>query len=254
MLNLSIVILTCNQKAYTVRVLSSLRDLMREESGTEVIIIDNGSTDGTDEAVAAMCLGWGKRLTYRCLDRNIGVAAGRNAGLSIASRDAILILDNDTIVSADAIRYLYHRLMNDSTIGLIAPALHSPEGTLQESAKPYPGLGIKLRHLISQHWRRHDEAAPPRECEPDYVMGACQMFRRETQQLVGPFDEHIFYGPEDADFCLRVRAQGLRVIYAPAVCIIHDWQRATSRHRFSRLSMLHIRALLYFYRKHSRIF
>lgn len=253
-MGLSIIILTCNQKAFTLRVLDSLRDFMRQEPDAEVIIVDNGSTDGTQEAVSGRFRDWGCRLIYKRLDENRGVAAGRNVGLSLARGEALMILDNDTVVNAEALRHLYDRLMGDESIGVIAPALRSPEGRLQESAKPYPGLGIKLRHFISQRWHRADEAAAPRESEPCYVIGACQMFRRSTRQKVGSLDEGIFYGPEDADFCMRVRALGLRILYDPSVGIIHDWQRATSSRRFTRLSFLHIRALFHLYFKYRRFF
>lgn len=254
MMDLSIVILTCNQRAFTLRLLGSLGEFMRGNEGAEVIIVDNGSVDGTREAVEAKDLPWRESLKYISLPENIGVAAGRNVGLRNASRGVLMILDNDTIVDADSISYMYDRLLSDPTIGILAPSLRSPLGELQDSAKPFPGLGLKLRHFISQRWHRRDEVAAARECEPYYVIGACQMFRRTTLEKAGMLDEKIFYGPEDADFCERVRRAGLRIVYDPEACIIHDWQRATSRRRFSRLSYLHLRALLYFYRKHRRLF
>lgn len=262
MLNLSIVILTCNQKDYTLRVLDSLSPFMSEESGAEVIVVDNGSTDGTAKAVAAKHYGWGDRLVYKILEKNRGVAAGRNVGLRLATRDVFMILDNDTIVNVEALRYLYERLTADRTIGVIAPALYSPAGELQDSAKPYPGLGIKIRHFISQKWRRSDESVRSVEFEPVYVIGACQMFRREVWEHAGPLDEAIFYGPEDADFCLRVKASGLRILYTPSASIIHDWQRATSGRSFAtqltprrlRLTLRHIQALFHFYISHRRLF
>lgn len=254
MTDLSIVVLTCNQCALTRRLLESLDALMRSDLKTEVIIVDNGSTDGTRTAVEAMGLPWQANLKYICLPANIGVAPGRNVGLRNASGRVIMILDNDTIADCRSIEYMYARLISDSTIGILAPALRSPSGQLQDSAKPFPGLGLKLRHFISQKWRRQDEVPAMGECEPFYVIGACQMFRRETLDRTSLLDERIFYGPEDADFCMRVRAAGFRIVYDPEAVIIHDWQRATSRRRFSRLSMLHIRALLYFYHKHRRLF
>lgn len=254
MTGLSIIILTCNQRIFTERVLLSLDGFMQATPDAEVIIVDNGSSDGTSDAIAGMGLKWCAQLKYLSLPKNLGVASGRNAGIKQASRDVIMFLDNDTIVNGESISYMHDRLISDSTIGIIAPSLWSPDGTLQDSAKPYPGLGLKLRHFISQKWHRSDEIQKVVECEPFYVIGACQMFRHEILQKIGLLDERIFYGPEDADFCMRVRDAGFRIIYDPYARIIHDWQRATSRRRFSRLSFLHVRGLLHFYVKHRRLF
>jgi len=248
---LSTVILTSNQRKLTERVVGSLNEFMLS-ADAEVILVDNGSSDGTQNAVMAKDFEWKERLKYIYLNENIGVAPGRNVGLKHASGDVILILDNDTIVDREALAYMLRRLLCDKTIGILAPALYSPSGELQDSAKPFPGVGIKVRHFISPKWRREDERAEACECEPFYVIGACQMFRREVMEKAGMLDERIFYGPEDADFCMRVRQAGFRIVYDPQVRIIHDWQRITSRRRFSRLSLLHIRSLIYFYLKHRR--
>jgi hypothetical protein len=108
-----------------------------------------------------------------------------------------------------------------------------------------------LRHL------RH--AAPSAEemevnnsLHPFYVMGACQMFRKTLLGTIGYLDDKIFYGPEDADFCMRIRQAGYTVDLQTSISIIHDAQRATRRSPFSRLSLLHIKALIYFYIKHRR--
>ena len=79
------------------------------------------------------------------------------------------------------------------------------------------------------------------------------MIRREALEQVGNLDEAIFYGPEDADFCIRLRQHGWQVKYLPQYSIIHTYYRRTSRKPFSRLGMKHIRGLLHLYNKHHRI-
>ena len=80
------------------------------------------------------------------------------------------------------------------------------------------------------------------------------MFTRDVYQMAGPLDENIFFGPEDADFCMSVRSLWKKVVYYPALTIIHDWQRATNRSPFSQQARRHAAGLLYFYAKHRRIF
>lgn len=248
MLDISLVILTCNQRDYTLRCLDSLRALF-DEPRCEVILVDNGSTDGTAECIEKK---YPKVRVIR-LDSNRGVAAGRNVGLNQAKGRHLMILDNDTIADADTIKSLSAYLDDNADVGLVAPKLLSISGEVQTSFRPYPGLLAKVINVIKG--KRHSSVAnnvPKRPVEPFYVLGAAQMFTREVYEASGGLDENIFYGPEDADFCMAVRAGGKRVVYLPSLSIIHDWQRATTGKILSPAARVHIRALLYFYKKHRR--
>ncbi|MCM1067176.1 MAG: glycosyltransferase family 2 protein [Muribaculaceae bacterium] len=250
MKNISLVILTCNQRELTLRCLASLRDFLVEPV-CELILVDNGSTDGTAEAVAKAF----PAVRIVRLASNMGVAAGRNAGLREATGKHLMILDNDTLAAADTIFGLSAYLTRHPEVGLVAPRLISPDGEVQTSFKGYPGLGTKLRNVLG---RRRDVAPeadrPDTPFEPFYLIGAAQMFPREVYERAGGLDEHIFFGPEDADFCMAVRRQGLKVVYYPRLTIVHDWQRATSRRLFSAAARRHAAGLFYFYRKHKRWF
>ena len=90
--------------------------------------------------------------------------------------------------------------------------------------------------------------------EPVYVIGACQMFWRKVVDTVGMLDEHIFYGPEDADWCIRIKLAGWKTHCLNNHTIMHDYRRSTRRSPFSKLGRMHMKALLYFYWKHKRLF
>lgn len=245
-MNISVIILTCNQRDYTLRCLESIAGLC-SRGDNETILVDNGSTDGTLEAVADRFPAV-RRLR---LDRNMGVAAGRNAGLRRARGRYLMLLDNDTVATAAAIEGLAEYLDKHPDVGLVAPRLTGADGAVQLSYKPFPGLGVKIKNMLG----RRADTTDARLClttEPFYVIGAAQMFRREVYERVGELDGHIFFGPEDADYCMRVRAAGYRVVYDPDIAIEHYWQRATRRHPFTRASLRHLCALIYFYRKHRR--
>lgn len=256
--SLSIIVLTCNQKDFTISLLQSLKPWLKENPESELIIVDNGSADDTLNAVRTEMEPLTGQLQYLYNDRNLGVAGGRNKGLRKARKDYILILDNDTVVTSEAIDALRDYLHANPQCGLCAPALISPEGKVQSSAKPFPGILIKLRHVIGgilPALFRGDSAAEKasmKAVNPFYVIGACQMFRREIIDRIGLLDANIFYGPEDADWCMRIAATGQSINYLPSIKIIHHWQRATTRSPFSKLSLIHAKALLYFYKKHHR--
>jgi GT2 family glycosyltransferase len=87
----------------------------------------------------------------------------------------------------------------------------------------------------------------------DYVIGACQVIRKAALMDVGLLDEHIFYGPEDVDFCLRLQQAGWRVIYNPEAVVEHRERRVT-RSFFSQLGYRHIQGLAYYFWKHGYLF
>lgn len=253
-MRLSIIVLTYNQSRFTTRLAETLRPWLAANVDSELIIVDNGSTDSTRRDVYAIPSFPLSQLTYITNDSNIGVARGRNVGLKKARGRYILILDNDTEVTAEALDALLNHIETHPECGLCAPALYSPDGGLQDSAKPFPGLWVKISHILHPGKRLKSEIEAMNSPHPFYVIGACQLFRKSLVDQLGLLDERIFYGPEDADWCLRISKAGMSIDYLPQIQIIHHWQRATHHSPLSRLSRIHFRALLYFYRKHHRYF
>lgn len=245
---LSVVIITWNQYGVLSRCLSSLNEVMRRDDA-EIIVVDNGSTDGTTEKLKKEFPG----LKLIANDCNKGVAYARNRGIEIAKGDKILILDNDTIVNSEAIEGMEKYLDENPQMGICGCKLMDGEGNVQKSCKEYPGLGVKLRNIMGLG-SDISESIGDEPVEPVYLIGACQMIRRQVVDQIGLLDEKIFYGPEDADYCIRAAKAGWKVIYLPGYSIIHLWRRATRKNIFSPLSRKHIKALLYFYFKHKRLF
>ena len=246
---LSIIILTYDHLDDTRRCLESLRPIM-EQGETEVIVIDNASTDGTPQFIAQHY----PEIRLTVNDTNRGVAAARNQGFAQARADTLFIIDNDTIVNERAVRGMMQYLQSHPDVGLCACRMTDTEGNVQRSFRPFPGLKGKVLSLLglrlaAEKFRADDEGA----IEPYYVIGACQMIRREAFEQVGQLDEAIFYGPEDADFCHRLRQAGWKVKYLPQYSIIHTYYRRTRRNPFSWLGIKHIRGLLHFYSKYGRI-
>lgn len=245
-LRLSIIILTYNQRNLTIRCIESIYPLC-DNPDYEIILVDNASQDNTEEDVKNTF----PKVKYIYLSRNTGVAAGRNTGLRNSNGRYLMFLDNDTIATPETIIGMTDFLEKNADIGLLAPKLISPQGEIQLSFKPFPGILKKIRNVILPHSKVPSSAT---FCEPFYVIGACQLFSRDTLIATGPLDDKIFYGPEDADFCIRIRKNGKRIVYNPDFVITHDWQRRTTRRPFSYIGRKHIVAILYFYCKHKRIF
>lgn len=249
MKSLSIILITYNGLGFLTRCLKSLQEFINDPS-CEVIIIDNHSTDGTLEFLHDNY----PQLQLIVNSENRGVAAARNQGIKVAKGEKLLLLDNDTEANTTAINAMSHHLDTHPDVGLCSCRLVDKEGIPQDSCKPYPGLMIKLRNVLGIGNKTKYEPNEEGIIEPLYVIGACQMFSREIVDKVGLLDEHIFYGPEDADWCLRIKKEGYSIHCLNNHTIIHDYRRSTKRRPFSKLGRLHIKALIYFYWKHKRLF
>lgn len=249
MLRLSVIILTFNNIESTRQCLESLTRAIEHDDEVEIIVIDNASTDGTPQFIQEQYPDI--KLTVNPVNR--GVAPARNQGIAQASAPKILLLDNDTVVNRHAIQGLVDYMDTHPQVGLCTCSLTDAGGNVQRSFRPFPGVQGKILSLFglrsaAEKFHFDEEGA----LEPFYVIGACQMIRREAMDAVGLLDEAIFYGPEDADFCIRLREAGWGVKYLPQFSIIHAYQRRTSHNPFSRLGIKHIKGLFYLYGKYHR--
>ena len=247
---LSIVILTWNSRALLEACLAAL-PAATAPLATEVIVIDNGSLDGTAEMLA------GRRDVVTIVNAtNRGVAPARNQGLRAARGEFVALLDVDTEAAPGAFATLVARLRAEPEVGLVGPKLVDPDGRLQYSCRRFPTLVDKLcrrlparfgRALIDDVELRSWDHAGVRSV--DYVIGACQVIRRAALDQVGLLDENIFYGPEDVDLCLRMQRAGWRVEYVPQAVVMHLERRIT-RKLLSVLTARHVYGLGYFFWKH----
>lgn len=213
----------------------------------EIVITDNASTDGTEEYIKAHY----PEVKYMRLAKNHGVAYARNRAIERADGELLWILDDDTIVNPTAARELVTYLHAHPHCGIAACALYSSDGRRQQSYKPFPGPWLKLKNILgipsADPYDSQLKAGAP--FEPVYLIGACQMIRSRVIEEIGMLDQEIFYGPEDADFCLRARRRGWQIAYLPQVSIIHHWRRSTTRRPWSPLGRAHLRGLIHFYLK-----
>ena len=83
-------------------------------------------------------------------------------------------------------------------------------------------------------------------------MSACWIRRRDAYDQIGLLDEHIFYAPEDVEYCLRSWSLGLKVIYYKNCTVLHHWQRISRKKFFSKHNYEHIKGLKYLKRKYKK--
>ncbi len=246
----SIVILTWNSRSLLTACLAAL-PAATAPLATELIIVDNGSQDGTAELLAAR-----SDLVTITNPTNRGVAPARNQGLRRARGEFVALLDVDTVAQPGSFPTLVARLRATPGVGLVGPKLVGADGALQYSCRRFPTIVDKvLRRLPERFGRAIADDVELRWWdhvgvrEVDYVIGACQVIRRAALAEVGLLDERIFYGPEDVDLCLRMHHAGWQVEYVPEAIVMHLERRVT-RKLLSRLTARHVYGLGYFFWKH----
>lgn len=251
----SVILLTWNSKKYAVDCLKAIY------SGThsydfEIIIVDNGSKDSTTEIIEKNSNFPSLKIIKNTFNR--GVARARNQGIAEAKGKYILLLDIDTAISEGSIEGLIAFMENNSTVGICAPKLLFPDGSVQNSCRRFPLIHTKIMRRLRGKWaddtvREEYYIQEMLQREPfdvDYVIGACQLIRRAALDEVGRLDANIFYGPEDVDLCVRMQLGKWRVVFIPTLTVVHYEQRVTKCKVLSVLTIKHVVALFYYFNKY----
>lgn len=220
----------------------------------EIVLVQNGLTFEVAEL---------SRIPVRVIhnEKNRGVAPARNQGLRMAKGRYLMLLDADTLVTQGALGKLVQFMDENVKVGLAGARLEDAQGNLQLTCRKLPTVTSKLLRRIPTrpaHNALADEMLAsydhrtPRAI--DYVIGACQIIRREAFVQVGFLDEQFYYGPEDIDYCIRMWRNGWRVMYVPDAIVIHREQRLTKQRAFSKLSLIHAFGLARYFWKYRYAF
>ncbi|HSY27615.1 MAG TPA: glycosyltransferase, partial [Burkholderiaceae bacterium] len=187
----SIIIITHNQLSFTRQCVESIRRYTTLD--VELIIIDNGSTDGTAEYLRAEC---GIRVLHN--DNNLGFPAAVNQGLIASSGEVLVLLNNDTVVTQGWLDGLIKALDFDSHIGLVGPCSNGALG-MQQVLPSYTDLAHLQEFAIAHNKANRGLVTGAR------VLGAfCLAIRRSVIEVVGLFEEAYGIGTyDDYDYCCR---------------------------------------------------
>ena len=132
----------------------------------------------------------------------------------------------------------------DPHTGLAAPAIYSPSGQLEDSARKFP-TPWRIAHRVLTRRRTRDYAAPTTVLHPDWVAGMFLLLRTTVYRQLGGFDERYFLYYEDVDLCARARLAGLEIVQLALPGVIHNAQRAS--HRNPKYLRWHVGSMLRFF-------
>lgn len=215
--HLCAVVIAYNQRKQTLACLRSLSGITYP--AWTVLLVDNGSTDGTAEVV-------GQTFPQMCvlrLDENQGYSGGTNIGVAralAAGADYILLLNNDVWVPPDAPGALVAAAEADSTIAAVGPKVYyADEPQRLQSVGGIMDWRRMRGRLIGEGEIDHGQYERPRDV--DFVVGCAMLIRAQAWYAVGEFDLAFFLYYEDIDWCLRACRAGCRALYCPSARAWH---------------------------------
>jgi hypothetical protein len=229
------VVINYRTAAMTIEALRCLVPELRAIPGSRAVVVENGSGDGSLEALEAALRaeGWGDVVFLAASERNRGFAGGINFAVRPALEGTerpnyVYLLNSDAFVAPGAVRLLLEFLERRRDVGICGSYIHGLAGEPHETAFRFPTI---LGELIAwvPLWpftpllRRYAVAMPipTRPQAVDWLAGASMLIRREVFDSIGAFDDGFFMYFEETDFCLRARRAGFPTWYLPESRVAH---------------------------------
>ncbi len=231
------------------------------EVPSEIIVVDNASSDDSAEMVATDY----PQVLLQANKTNLGYGAAANQAVARCKAKYVLLLNADTLLRPGTLLALKRYLDQHPRAAIVGPRLEDPDGTVQASCYPFPTplntflenstvaifLGRKirryvpaLRNLYLRTWPHAHQRIVP------WVKGAVLAVRRQAFEAVGGVDESFFMYFEDADLCYRLRLCGWEVHFTPAATVVHVGGASTVQRRADMAVQL-LASTLQFYQRHS---
>lgn len=182
----------------------------------EVIIVDNNSQDGIDEA--AKKLPW---VVFIQSGDNLGYTGGNNLGIKQALKDGadyVFILNPDMVIDKKAISFLVKAVERDE-LGIVGPkVLFADKKTIWFAGGTFDKANVLGSHRGVDE---EDQGQYNQEEETDYVTGGAIFVQSQVFEKIGFFDDEYFLYYEDSDFCFRAKKAGFKVVYVPSAVVYH---------------------------------
>ncbi|MBI5254825.1 glycosyltransferase family 2 protein [Candidatus Falkowbacteria bacterium] len=260
---ISIVIVNYKMK----RLIKNCVQWFKEAKATEpfeIIVVDNNSQDDAETYLRKIH----PEIRYIQNEKNLGMGAGTNVGIKDAKGEFVLLMNPDIFVFPGAIDKMLQYLKVHDDVGIIAPQLLNPDGSLQYSCYKWhklltplcrrtilgktPWGKRELHRFLMIDWNHNDTQ------DIDWAQGSCWLARKDVLMSAGLFDERFFMYFEDADLCRRIWQMGKRVVYLPEAKVIHLHRRQSADKGgvaalFDSLTREHVKSWIKYLKKHGAV-
>jgi hypothetical protein len=248
--HVGIVVVNWNLKDETLRCLHSLERLdLPDRVSCQVIVVDNGSNDGSARCIARRF----PQTSVISLPSNTGFGAACNRAidqlLAGTACDFVWLMNNDAIADPRSLSKLIQATEAFPSAGVLGPKIyyqHRPRTIWYAGARKRWGVLAATDTARGQVDRGQFEAVR----EVDYVFGAAMLIRRSVFERIGLFDERFFVYLEDMDFCLRAQQAGFSLVFVPQAHVWHKGSASTAQHKDFRKRHF-VNSTVRFARKHT---
>lgn len=223
-MDLSIIIPSFNTKKLLKEclesVISNQPSATRKKPTTEIIVVDNGSTDSSVDYLKKVAKD--KTIQIILLDQNWGFAGAVNRGINKATGKLILLLNSDTLVQKNTLKRTIE-FAQEHPQSIIGLQLVNPDKSIQPSVYHFPSISGAIKEFWLEKKDSYQKYYPQskKPIKVDAVTGAAMLIPKKIIKKVGSFDEKYFFYFEDLDYCHRVRKKGFEVYYLPSAKVFH---------------------------------
>jgi len=246
----AVVVVNFNAGEHLVPCVQSLLADVSAGAAPEVVVVDNGSTDGSCEALEREC----PDVVVLRPGANLGYARAANLGIAATTAPIVAVCNPDLIAEPGVALAVAAHFDVSPRLGAVGPAVMNPDGSVYPSARRVPSVGDAVGHgVFGLFWPANPFTRRYRQLDADWsvsravdwVSGAAIWLRRDALDDVGGWDERYFMYVEDVDLCWRLRRAGWSVLYEPAGRVTHV-QGASTAARPIRMIVEHHRSLYRF--------
>ena len=234
-MDLSIIIVNYNVKEFLQNLLHSVNKAAQDISH-EIIIVDNGSDDGSVELIQQKF----PDVKLIINEKNLGFGKANNIAMKQAAGEYFLLLNPDTLLSEDTLKEMMSFLKKQPDAGIAGCKILNPDGTLQLACRrSFPGpwisfckvMGLSNLFPKSKIFAKYNLTYldENQTYEVDAISGSFMMMKREVYKKTGGFDQDFFMYGEDLDLCYRIQKEGYKVFYVHSAQIIHYKGESTKR-------------------------
>jgi GT2 family glycosyltransferase len=251
----SIIIVNWNTRQLLADCINAI-EVTRGNLQTEIIVVDNGSTDGSQ----ALIKGSFPQIKLIENTENVGFARANNQGFAISTAPYILLLNSDAFLLPGALSRLMELAKQQPKAGLIGAQLLNADGSFQASFTDMPRLRQEflilsgLGRLFYGRWYPSHSAEESRGPQKGgYVEGACMLIHREAYTAVSGLDETYFMYSEDVELCKSMWDHGWEVWYQPAAKVTHLGGGSSHSRKPEREADLYHSKVRYYRRHHGGV-